>query len=324
MQAGDTTIHLADKDDLPVSQQLIFSLKSAEPFPRTGKLEIANADETLHTTLSVASGNLILQNPHTLLVTLDPLSAFGTSAFGPLRLRPVMPDGTTGDWLPLVTLVRLPTFKDLHCPADATQPCTVSGSSLYLVDSIATDSAFTTPTTVPEGFIGNTLSLPHPAKTGFYPQTPRRSHCCQLRNPPHPSPTNRRQPLIGFVFSPHISHKTIVILSGAKNPRILLLLLPSSCHPSSQAEDLRFAVAVVCFCCAVVVVFPLSPHISHKTIVILSGAKNPRILLLLLPSSCHPSPQAEDLLLQLQSPLRSSLPPQSRLFNTPPTWSSRI
>ena len=168
VQAGDTTIHLADKDDLPVNQQLIFSLKSAAPFPRTGKLEIANADETLHTTLSVASGNLILQNPHTLLVTLDPLSAFGTSAFGPLRLRPVMSDGTTGDWLPLVTLVRLPTFKDLHCPADTTQPCTVSGSSLYLVDSIATDPDFTTRTTVPEGFIGNTLSLPRPAKTGFY------------------------------------------------------------------------------------------------------------------------------------------------------------
>jgi hypothetical protein len=163
-----TPIHLADPDDLPVTQQLTFSLKSAAPFPRTGQLEIANADETLRTTLSVASGSLVLQNPHTLLATLDPLKAFGNSAFGPLRLRPVSPDGTTGDWLPLVNLVRLPTFKDLHCPPDATQPCTVSGSSLYLVDSIATDSDFTTPTTVPEGFVGTTLSLPRPAKTGFY------------------------------------------------------------------------------------------------------------------------------------------------------------
>ncbi len=163
-----TTIHLADQDDLPVTQQLTFSLKSAAPFPRTGQLEIANADETLRTTLSVASGSLVLQNPHTLLATLDPLKAFGNSAFGPLRLRPVSPDGTTGDWLPLVNLVRLPTFKDLHCPPDTTQPCTISGSSLYLVDSIATDADFTTPTTVPEGFVGTTLSLPRPAKTGFY------------------------------------------------------------------------------------------------------------------------------------------------------------
>jgi hypothetical protein len=167
-QSTSTSIHLADQDDLPVTQQLTFSLKSAAPFPRTGQLEIANADETLRTTLSVASGSLVLQNPHTLLATLDPLKAFGNSAFGPLRLRPVSPDGTTGDWLPLVNLVRLPTFKDLHCPPDTTQPCTISGSSLYLVDSIATDAEFTTPTTVPEGFVGTTLSLPRPAKTGFY------------------------------------------------------------------------------------------------------------------------------------------------------------
>ncbi len=170
VQSGTSSIHLADQDDLPVNEQLVFSLKSADPFPRTGKLEIANADETLHTTLTVASGNLILQNPHTLLVTLDPLSAFGTSAFGPLRLRAVAPDGTAGDWLPLVTLVRLPTLKDLHCPPDATQPCILSGSALYLIDSVATDPSFTDPTAVPEGFVGDTLTLPHPAnpKTGFY------------------------------------------------------------------------------------------------------------------------------------------------------------
>jgi hypothetical protein len=167
-QSESTPIHLADQDDLPADQQLTFSLKSSQPFPRTAAIEIANADETLRTSLNVASGSLILQNHNTLLATLDPLKAFGTSAFGPLRLRPVMPDGTAGDWLPLVTLVRLPTLKDLHCPADAAQPCTVSGSSLYLVDSIATDADFTTPTTVPEGFVGNTLTLPRPAKTGFY------------------------------------------------------------------------------------------------------------------------------------------------------------
>ncbi|WP_373563175.1 hypothetical protein [Tunturibacter empetritectus] len=167
-QSTTTSIHLADQDDLPADQQLTFSLKSIVPFPRTGKIEVANADDSLHTTLSVASGNLVLQNPHTILATLDPIKDFGASAFGPLRLRPVSPDGTTGDWLPLVTLVRLPTLKDLHCPADTAQPCTVTGSSLYLVDSIATDSAFTSPTTVPEGFVGTSLTLPRPAKTGFF------------------------------------------------------------------------------------------------------------------------------------------------------------
>ncbi len=167
-QANNSPIHLADQDDLPVDQQLTFSLKSAVPFPRTGQIEIANADDSVHTKLSVASGTLVLQNPHTLLATLDPLKAFGTSAFGPLRLRPVAPDGTTGDWLPLATLVRLPTLKDLRCPADTTVACTLAGDSLYLVDAIATDPQFTEPTTVPEGFVGTTLPLPRPAKTGFY------------------------------------------------------------------------------------------------------------------------------------------------------------
>ena len=167
-QATPTPIHLAGVDDLPSDELLTFSLKSIAPFPRTGKIEISNADDSLRTTLSVSAGNLVLQNPHTILATLDPIKDFGTSAFGPLKLRPVAPDGTTGDWIPLVTLVRLPTFKDLRCPAESSQPCTITGSSLYLVDSISTDPAFTSPTTVPEGFVGTTLTLPRPARAGFF------------------------------------------------------------------------------------------------------------------------------------------------------------
>jgi hypothetical protein len=166
--AGDSPIHLADPDDLPIDRQLTFSLKSIEDFPRTGQIEIANADRSLHTMLNVASGTLVLQNPHTLLGTLDPLKSFGTSAFGPLRLRAVAPDGTTGDWLPLATLVRLPDLKDVQCTADADAPCTLDGDKLYLVDSVASDPAFSTMTTVPDGFIGTSLTLAHPPKTGFY------------------------------------------------------------------------------------------------------------------------------------------------------------
>jgi hypothetical protein len=167
-KAGDSPIHLADQDDLPLNQQLTFSLRSATPFPRAGQIEITNADDTLHTTLSVATGTLVMQTPHTILATLDPLKTFGTSAFGPLRLRALSPDGTAGDWIPLVTLVRLPSLKDIHCPTDVSVPCTLTGASLYLVDSIANDASFTDPTTVPEGFVGTTLTLPRPAKTGFY------------------------------------------------------------------------------------------------------------------------------------------------------------
>jgi len=161
-------IQLANPDDLPLDQQITFSLKSDANFPRTGQIEIASADESLHTVLTVPAGTLILQNPHTLFATLDPLKTFGTSAFGPLRLRPVEPDGVAGDWLPLATLVRLPVLKDLHCTTDSDPACTLTGSDLYLLESISTDAASTSSTPVPEGFIGTSISMPHPVGNTFY------------------------------------------------------------------------------------------------------------------------------------------------------------
>ena len=158
----DSTIQIAGQDDLPVNQRITFSLKSDMPFSRKGSIEIANSDDSLHATLSVAAGTLVLLNPHTILATLDPLKTFGTSAYGPLRIRPVAPDGTAGDWLQLVTLVRLPTLTSLSCTSDLTATCTLDGENLYLVDSLAQDAAFTTPTTIPEGFVGDTVNLPRP------------------------------------------------------------------------------------------------------------------------------------------------------------------
>jgi hypothetical protein len=140
-------IRLASQDDLPVNDGLIFSLKSAQPFPRAGKVEIANPDDSLHTTLSLADSNssLILEGPDTLLATLQPLKAFGPSAFGPIRMRAVMPDGTAGDWLPLVTLVRLPAFTRLSCPVAPAPPRTkstkLSGTKASFFDSSAAGAA---------------------------------------------------------------------------------------------------------------------------------------------------------------------------------------
>jgi hypothetical protein len=167
-QSTGSPIHLANADDLPINQGLTFSLRSKEPFPRNGQIEIASADETLRTSLTVASGSLVLQNSHTVLGTFDPLKAFGTSAFGPVRLRALSADGTPGDWIPLATLVRLPTLDTLRCPSDAAAPCTLTGSNLYLVDALSTTSDFATTIDVPEGFVGNTLNLPRPPKSGFY------------------------------------------------------------------------------------------------------------------------------------------------------------
>jgi hypothetical protein len=164
---GSSPIRLANADDLPLGSQMMFSLKSPGKFPRSEKIEIANADDSQHTQLEVENGTLVLQDAHTIFATFDPLKIFGPSTFGPLRLRAVSTDGTDGDWLPLTTIVRLPQLDQLRCPADATQPCTLSGSSLFLIDAIAADSAFTRPDPVPEGYVDPTLTVPHPDASGI-------------------------------------------------------------------------------------------------------------------------------------------------------------
>jgi hypothetical protein len=137
-------IRLASPDDLPVSDGLTFSIKSAQPFPRGGKIEIASPDDSLHTTLSLTDSNssLILEGPDTVLATLQPLRAFGPSAFGPIRMRAVTPEGSAGDWLPLVTLVRLPTFTRLSCPVAPSPPRSKSAKATATsASSTTSDSA---------------------------------------------------------------------------------------------------------------------------------------------------------------------------------------
>jgi hypothetical protein len=163
-------IRLANPDELPQDAQLSFFVKTEVPasFPRAEKIEVANADESVHVLLSVAEGNLILQDAHTVLAVLDPLKDFGPSSFGPLRFRPVDADGTEGDWQSLASLVRLPSLKDVHCPDAADKPCTLSGSKLFLIESVAADPQFTHPVLVPDGFAGKTLSVPRPTGTLLY------------------------------------------------------------------------------------------------------------------------------------------------------------
>jgi hypothetical protein len=211
-QPKDSTIHLAP-DDLPLSEHFTFFLKSEDNFPRTEQIEIASADDALHTTLTIAAGTLVLQNKHTVYATLEPLKLFGPSAFGPLRLRAIAPDGTTGDWIPLATLVRLPSLTELRCPAHARQqPCTLTGSNLFLVDSFSTDPSFATSTGIPEGFVGTSVALPHPQDPTFYvrlrddpdatdqvtlpilPQTPPQAAAAQPQQLPPPSPAPATTP----------------------------------------------------------------------------------------------------------------------------------
>ena len=166
-EEATSNIQLSDPDELPQNATLLFSLKAQTPpkFSRGEKIEVATADESYTTTLTLAKG-LTLQDSHTALAGLDPSKAFGSSAFGPLKFRVITDDGVKGDWQPLATLVRLPKLDSLQCTADETAECKLQGSNLFLVDAIAQDQGFKNPLQVPDGFPGWILSVPHPGAKG--------------------------------------------------------------------------------------------------------------------------------------------------------------
>jgi hypothetical protein len=168
--ATRSAIRLANQDDLPQSGRLSFFLKAETPltFPRSEKIEVAAEDESFHVLLSFADGNLTLQDPKTALAVLDPLKSFGPSAFGPLRFRPVDANGAAGDWQPLATLVRIPTLKEIRCPDSPDKQCTLLGTNLFLIDSVASESQFTHVVSVPVGFADSTLAVPRPNGTLLY------------------------------------------------------------------------------------------------------------------------------------------------------------
>ncbi|HTV04199.1 MAG TPA: hypothetical protein VME86_02445 [Acidobacteriaceae bacterium] len=162
-----SNIQLSDADEVPENATLLFSLKADTPakFSRGEKIEVATADDSYSTTLTMTDG-LTLQDAHTALATLDPAKAFGPSAFGPLKFRVVTESGVQGDWQPLATLVRLPKLASLKCSADADATCTLQGSDLFLVDAIAQNQQFKNPVQVPDGFPGWTMPVPHPGPNG--------------------------------------------------------------------------------------------------------------------------------------------------------------
>ena len=204
-QPTPSPIQLTSDQDLPLGAELTFFLKSREKFPRNEQIEIMQvespsadasdgiADAPLKTTLTVGAGTLTLEDNHSILATFDPLKTFGPSTFGQFRFRAVAADGTHGEWIPLATIVRLPTLTDLHCPTGATasgaaaarqQPCLLTGSALYLIDSIAADASFANPIPVPEGFVDSTLTIPHPEVAAKTPPSTPVTFYIRLRDDP--------------------------------------------------------------------------------------------------------------------------------------------
>jgi len=167
---GPSPVHMGSPDDLPISERLVFFVKSVEPqkFPRNQSVEVAAEDGSFHTTLSLADGGLMLEDARTALGTVEPLARFGHSAFGPVRARAVSADGVPGDWMPLGTLVRLPVFRELRCPHAAAKPCILTGSNLFLIDSLAAAQDFGNAVEVPADFTGAQLAVPHPTNGALY------------------------------------------------------------------------------------------------------------------------------------------------------------
>ena len=168
--AVPSPVHLGSPDDFLLENRLVFFLKSRVPtnFPRNEKVEIAAVDGSFSTTLSTSDGSIILEDAKTAVGTIDPLARFGGSAFGPLQLRAVSADGIPGAWMPLGTLVRLPGFKELHCPHSTARTCTLSGTNLFLAASIGSTPDFDNATDVPLDFAAGQLSIPHPANGVLY------------------------------------------------------------------------------------------------------------------------------------------------------------
>lgn len=161
--ANDSNIELANPDELPQDAKLTFSLRAQTPatFVRDAQIEVAMADESAATTLSIANGSILLENSKVAVATLDPTRALGSSAFGPLLFRAIV-NGVAGDWQPLATLVRLPQLRELKCPSSPELACKLSGSNLFLVDSVSSEADFAHAVQVPDGFPGYSLPVPHP------------------------------------------------------------------------------------------------------------------------------------------------------------------
>jgi hypothetical protein len=160
---GTLPVTLGARDDILLDGKLTFVVQTKDAFPRTQTIEVATADGSVHTTLSLATNNLVLQDEHTAVATLDPLKAFGQSAFGKLQMRPVAADGTPGNWTPLGVLVRAPQITAIHCTSADAPTCTIEGSNLFLVQSFGATKDFARPADVPTGFAENNFTVPTPA-----------------------------------------------------------------------------------------------------------------------------------------------------------------
>jgi hypothetical protein len=164
-----TNIQLSGHDLVPQDAKLTFSVRAVAPrlFARDAKFEIATDDETFSVILGRDSGSVIFEDASVAVLTFDPLKMFGGTAYGALRYR-VQSAAGSSDWMPLANLVRLPELTGLKCPAGEDLACKLSGTNLFLLDSVSADPRFEKSVRVPDGFPGTALPVPRSADGRLY------------------------------------------------------------------------------------------------------------------------------------------------------------
>jgi hypothetical protein len=177
------SIRLGGEDQLPQDGKLSFILKAEVPsiFPRDQQIEVETDDGSFKAVLSLNEGTLILEDSQNVIAEFDPRS-LGRSALGPLRFRAIQGE-LKGAWKPLATLVRVPSLTAVRCPAGATKECTLTGSNLFLIDSVASDESFSNKCFGYPGIYEFRNHCPAPERDPVVPEAQGQSCCGKRRSP---------------------------------------------------------------------------------------------------------------------------------------------
>lgn len=157
--AGTRPLRFAGDDLLPEDGELVFSLRAAPgtAFTPDDAIEVAPAGRQSGLVLSAGKG-LMATDAQVVVATLR-AGDLPPASYGQLRYR-LVKGGQAGAWVPLATLARLPRITGLACDGNGSQPCTLTGRNLFLLDAVAADDAFNRAATVQPGFTGSSLRVP--------------------------------------------------------------------------------------------------------------------------------------------------------------------
>ena len=163
-------ITLGNDTEIPADASFTFSLRTEKGARLTGKetIEVAADAGSGDATLSSSNG-LKLADQHVALATIEP-----AKALGPLRLRRLARAHREQRRAWRVTGWRWARWCDCPgstgwpAPTDPAAACTLSGDDLFLIDALSPTPGFEHPVTVPDGYPGTNLEVPHPAAGGLY------------------------------------------------------------------------------------------------------------------------------------------------------------